>query len=257
MMFYNAAEIGAFLNCPRCGEKYVEPKVIAPCLNTLCKKCIDELIESESQFQCYFCKTTHPLPEGGFQSNTSIDFLLKLEPKEVNRNKKLIGELAQKLDEFTKMYENFLESSKNPHWSVQQHKDLLKNKINLISEQKIEQINEIREKMLKYVDDYADSCLSKIDENASKIENEPERFQAYINECNWFLKRFEIDDQEVKQQILCNDSKMKELKLALNNLEYVKFNGVKVDFISNTADLADEFIGKFTQSKFELILVTK
>lgn len=160
-MFFPEEELIEIVNCPRCKKRHVEPKIIVPCFQTLCVRCVEELSDDRN-FDCFFCNRQHPVPEGGFASNTSVELVLKLQPKEVHRNNKLIKELKDKLNNLTLLFGNFSEKAQDIEWSLYQHCSQLKNQIDLSCDQKIAQINVMRDNCLKYVDKYMESCVKNI-----------------------------------------------------------------------------------------------
>lgn len=247
-MFYAESDIKNIINCPQCQNRYVEPKLIVPCLKTLCKRCIEELSD-EKWLECPFCKITHLIPEGGFQSNPTIEMFLRLQPKEVHRNGKLINELTEKLKDFTSLYEDFSLKASGVESSLNQHCDLIKIQIDLISEQKIQQINEIREKHLKSVDEYRGSCLANISLNKSKINEEVRRLHEYIDKLKGFIGAAIIDDQEAKLKIHEIDSKREELELSIENIKFLQFNGNELSYKANETDTTQTFLGELIYTK--------
>ncbi len=55
------------LNCQRCNEKFVEPRVL-PCGYTVCSSCILSLTNNQS-LNCSLCNKIHPIPKEGFPVN--------------------------------------------------------------------------------------------------------------------------------------------------------------------------------------------
>lgn len=245
-MFYPESDLATILNCARCENRYIEPKILVPCLKTLCKGCIEEL-SGENCLQCPFCKIKHPVPEGGFQSNTTVEMLLQLQPKEVHRNSKLIKELTDKLNDFSLFYDNLTSKCQSLQSSLDEHCDLIKSRIDLISEQKIQKINEMREKHLKSLDEYRNSCVANIEQNKVHINEELGRFKKYIKESKTFLNGAIVDDEEARRKINEIDSKKKNL--TVENLEFLQFNGNKLTFRENSTDLKEMLLGEFIYSK--------
>ncbi len=70
------------LNCDLCHKLLIEPVIIHPCNNTVCKSHIHkELTFSENQLKCVFCpeKVKHIVPEKGYVVNKRIQKDLNME----------------------------------------------------------------------------------------------------------------------------------------------------------------------------------
>ena len=75
-MFYNKDEVDKNLNCPICGKKFESPKIVVPCFQTFCLKCIQES-SIDDNFMCRACDKEHKIPEKGFEPNDVVERLLK------------------------------------------------------------------------------------------------------------------------------------------------------------------------------------
>jgi hypothetical protein len=82
-MFHGEEEIKRSLICARCNLKYVDPRIIIPCFETLCINCIEDLTENKSQFNCHFCRLKHAIPVSGFPANKTVAKLLTLKASDV------------------------------------------------------------------------------------------------------------------------------------------------------------------------------
>lgn len=249
-MFYPENELIAIVNCPRCKERHVEPKIIVPCFKTLCARCVEELID-DKRFDCFFCNTQHVVPEGGFALNSSVELLLKLQPKEVHVNYKLVNNLKEKLNELTILYTDFSEKAQGLESSLHEHCTQLKNQIDLSCDQKIVQINDIREEGLEYVDEYRKSCLKNINENRKNIDDKLKKFQDYIERGDKFAKGFEVDENMIENEIHQTNAEIKQLKKAIDDLEEVKYNDTKLTFEIDKSDIDFYFIGSFYETKIK------
>ena len=86
-MFYNRKEIDEILNCPKCKERFFEPRNL-PCGESLCETCILDLLDiNEKGIECPICSEFHEKPSKGFLKNKTIIKLLDKKYGEVYRNK--------------------------------------------------------------------------------------------------------------------------------------------------------------------------
>ena len=69
-------ELVEILTCQVCQILYIDP-VILPCMETICRKHVDEQMDSTSnEFKCYFCNENHQIPKNGFREDTKINTLI-------------------------------------------------------------------------------------------------------------------------------------------------------------------------------------
>lgn len=114
-MFFKEDEINDELKCPKCSNKYTDPRIL-PCGETYCNACIHDLAESvdkSSLINCQTCGSSHQVPdaENGFPSNLVVARLLKKNSSEVYRSQNV-----EKLKEFLKKIQSEIlefENNKN------------------------------------------------------------------------------------------------------------------------------------------------
>lgn len=255
-MFYREEDISDILNCPRCSNRYVDPKIL-PCFNTLCVNCVDELT-LDDEFSCYFCRVNHQIPKDGFQTNAHLNRLLGIKPNDVYRNK-MVRELCEKLKQL-KVLSDRLESAENDAETLlDEHCRLIRNKIDLACEKKINEINEIRCECVKYVDEYREKCLENISQNKPHLTDRHRKanvqLKKYLDEWTRYLKDFHIDELVVQRQNRETDFKIYELERLLNEIRLVQFNGEMLEFEdengsqSNGTTARDVFFKRFKYSK--------
>ena len=78
-------QVKSLFNCNLCKKMLVEP-VTFPCGNTLCKKHLIELINSENVIECILCQRKHIVPVDGFLVNKIIQNGLNIELNQLKLN---------------------------------------------------------------------------------------------------------------------------------------------------------------------------
>lgn len=248
-MFFKEEDVTKLLNCPRCKQRYVDPKIIVPCSNVLCYNCVQHLSENDS-FTCNFCNCKHRIPQGGFKPSAHIEMLLKLKPDDVYRND-TVEEFKRKLNKLTALTQNLDRERKSLESNLIDHCSSLKSKIELSSQKKIEEINQTRIKYLKHVEKYQRECIENLSNNKYYLENQENAFKNYTDACKKHLKEFKIDEQVVRKENNNIDEKIKEIETLMSNLKFIQFNGKLVDFVADDNKISPELIGKFNQTELE------
>lgn len=151
-MYFNEEEILHELSCPRCNQTFVDPR-ITPCFKTICSNCIEDLT-SENEIKCFFCKEMHKIPDRtGFQSNEYVSKILAKRPKQIYRGE-IFRQLESKLEDLTNILNKLETGIKNPNTIINDYCSDLKNKIDLVTEQKINELNLMRVKYIEKIDDF-------------------------------------------------------------------------------------------------------
>jgi len=76
--FIRSDKIGEHLTCPICMELFENPKVLVPCLHTLCEKCVLKLHNHNKQFACPQCRQMVEVPTTGIKDLPTNFFINNL-----------------------------------------------------------------------------------------------------------------------------------------------------------------------------------
>lgn len=248
-MFYKGDQLEQLLKCKRCKERYEKPKVISPCIQTICNNCVIELTDND-EFNCFFCNVKHKVPDGGFKSDLNIEMLLQLKAEYVIQTSH-VKELRTKLNDLCAIDEKMQFKMSNLEGELDEHCRLVRNQIDLVSEKKIEEINDMRVKCLKYVDSYKNDCISNINAKKSHLQSDQNSCKKFMADLNDYLKEFQLDEQAVKRHIEETESKMLQLKDVIENLESIKFNDKKLLFQANDEPINYLTLGNFNFQKID------
>jgi hypothetical protein len=200
-MFYSAEEIVASLNCPKCDTKFVDPRIIVPCCETLCLSCIESLTVGD-EINCHFCVgCKHSIPPNGFASNKTILQLLDLRANEFYRGSN-IETLKAKLARIQNLAYDFKEQMATSTLIVHKHCREVKTQIDLFVETKKQQLDNLRDELLKKIDSYEQECAEKC-HNHNTGDNKTlhiDQVNQFVHELTAYLTNFKIDEDLVSQR---------------------------------------------------------
>ena len=187
-MFYKEEDISNELICPKCKNRFEDPRIL-PCGNSLCQSCILDEIEKGAINKCYCCEEKHSLPKDGeFVKNKFIIKLLEKRPIEVKRG--ALGEqLKKSMIEITEKKQELETLMKSGDQIISDYLSEIRTQIDLITDTRIENLNKARDNILYKLKQYQSECmytkrinqtdfLTKLDEYNIKSKN-------YLNGSDW------------------------------------------------------------------------
>jgi hypothetical protein len=158
-MFYQSRNIEDNLICPRCHEKFVDPKVME-CGDSLCGICILDLQETNPDiYQCPVCFEEYSILGKVFPPNKDLIKLLNIQPVAVEQSLqvKLFNNKLDLISEVRSDYNNAWED--NGIEMVNNFCNNTKNSIDVECELKKNKIDEEREALFQQVDSYETDTL--------------------------------------------------------------------------------------------------
>ena len=206
-MFFEEESINKGLQCPICIKKLQEP-VWLPCEEFVCKSCIDNYIEEnsdekKSEFKCCLCNEDHLVPAKGFlkSKNFIVNFFLQQEPKNVNKGvlvERFKEDLSKCMNEISQIKDSF----KNKEQIVIDYFESKRHEIHLVTESQIDEINKRSKELLNQVDEYEKEYLENLQTNSqaqSEIDLDVRRAEEFCKKWIDKLKLPETDENEVKK----------------------------------------------------------
>jgi len=82
-MYFEKDLIESKFMCPSCKKKFEEP-LLLPCGESICKNCINAIIDS-NELKCPFCANVHEKPEKGFPIQKLLLEIIKIKPIRIYR----------------------------------------------------------------------------------------------------------------------------------------------------------------------------
>lgn len=249
-MYYNKDDIDSLLICPRCAEKFNTPILIVPCCETLCINCVHETTNSFKIF-CFFCKTNHDVPPGGFKTNTSVEKLIKAMPTKLDQ-KTLLAKtiLTEKLETFNKIVEEFSIKISDLEPNLDQHLAAVRSKIDLQFEETVLKIDKIRGEFFKTCGEYKDKCTANIESHMSDLTKIKDHATQIVQKYTACLKASELDDKLLDHATCEINSALKSISSI--NFDSIGFTDFKIFFEPNKAQPPPASIGRifYTLGKF-------
>lgn len=243
-MFYEENKIIEIISCSNCQEKLDEPRIL-PCGETVCSGCISLIQINNNQFECLLCHKQHKMPEEGLPISKKLLALISIQPSEVYRSE-AAETLKKKLIDINQNEISLLFGLTNPVDKIKEYCIDLVNKIQIATEETIEQINKFNEKAIAQVKNYENDCIK-----AYKIENDTrEEFNKTITDLKVFhskwsnyLKQTKINDYQI-ETAQKEASKLDETaKSKLLYLNYLVFNKSLLGFQKNPKKLENTLLG--------------
>lgn len=252
-MFFKEEEINEDLICSKCANKFTDPRML-PCGQTYCHPCILDLVETnnKSEFKCPGCTATHKsVDSNGFPPNIVVAKLINKKSNEVYRGKR-----AEKLKKcLNSIHTKTLEFEQSKNSSVEVLKEycfLLRNDVDLVTENLIQAIHNYREEFLKKIIDYEKECVSNMETNTARNE-ETEKFisemKSFCTQWNNYLKDFKIDDDKIERVIELSTKNLTRIETNSSLWRGFTFNGNLMKFKENPTKIESGILGSFIFEK--------
>jgi ribosome-associated translation inhibitor RaiA len=206
-----------------------EPRILAPCGETLCLKCIESSSSLNGELDCFFCQVKHPIPENGFTPNRALIKLLTMKPDEVYRNSG-VEKLKENLNQIDALAHELKLKVQNSNLIVKQHCDQVVNAIDLITELKIEEINATRKDYLKQVASYETTCFERIKRaDVLSFDTFAQEANAFAKESRHYLRDFKIQEPIVDERNQQAEKFRQTLEERLAELKRIQFNDMNLE----------------------------
>jgi hypothetical protein len=251
-MFYCEEEIASSLICPKCQRKFVDPRIIVPCCETLCMSCIEAASSRHlNEFDCHFCGLKHALPEAGFAPNKTIARLLDLRANELFRGSS-IEKLKEKLARIQKRVDTARSEVSRSRLVLNEHCSEVKAQVDLLVETKKQELDLKRDELLQQIDAYEQECVARLaDIDRAQITLKMDQASEFACDANAYLKNFQIDENLLSEQSQEADSYLENLDKLLVQLKLAQFNGKLLRFRANNGSTAGELtIGQIEFDEF-------
>jgi ElaB/YqjD/DUF883 family membrane-anchored ribosome-binding protein len=250
---FKSDDVESKLNCPGCKLRYVDPRILTPCFETLCLKCIQSRTDPTlgNEIECPFCQLRHPIPEGGYFPNKVIVNLLQ-----VNQSQLYTSQQAQRLGKnlvslkslAATVEEKMTKSGLDTHNRFTQ----LKAQVNLVWEQKRAEIGKIGQNLFKNVEDY--EMDRKAEMNAGKFNVDDER--EFIQETEKQLRNSQTDGSDfdelnsrAEKYISCWSKKLNAFQQQQATSSSSRESSHRLQFHSNELRLDEKLIGTLENDK--------
>lgn len=249
--FYPEDEIKKNLTCPCCHKTYDDPRIVVPCAETLCFNCIrDHTCENKKEFQCFFCKTKHTIPESGFKSNKNLNEILKLKAKTVFKSRS-IEKFKSKFTKLQKLEQNLKRKVDESSVTVRKHCCSLRNQIDIKTKSLQEELTKCHDRLLKQVNDYEEICLQSIEQNLNNYRNTLNNCEHFRRDYENWVSGFEVDLDLIEGKIIQVDQNIENIRNSCFDFNWFVFDKEKLDFIENKDSAPQNSIGELKLTTLE------
>jgi len=250
-MFFEEAALVNELNCIKCKQRLDEPRIL-PCGETICDYCFITIEVKNNKFKCFLCNEDHLMPEKGFPINKRLLRILDLKSKEVYRSK----EVKQLKENLNVIQEDINKLSFAIDNGIDRIKELcldLKNKVQLKTEEAIEQLNEHNKEMIKEIEEfekYSVICYQANEKANNEFRKTKQDLEEFNLKWNEYLKQTVISDEDVSGAIAKASELGKKAEQELDNLNEFIFKCGEMKFEKNENKLDRLVLGKLAKHPF-------
>jgi len=224
-MFFDSSQVNNLLNCKKCEGRLDEPRLL-PCGNNICSFCVSSIqLKENKEFQCIVCDELHEMPKTGLHINKVLIELLSVESIKVSR-----GNAFESLQETLSQIENNKIDLKyclnNSDDCIKEHFIELRDKVQLVTEEAIEEIKDLNEKVIDEINGHEQKIIDlnkkKSLKSFEKIEQELESFQIKTDE---YLKLNNFTDKQLIKLNLDAIILKEKSECEIKNIKNVIFSG--------------------------------
>jgi len=261
-MIYEESEIKDLLKCEHCSRPYDEydtPKMLPCCGKTICNTCL-QLTEEQvnnNKFKCIACNKDETKPYNGFQVNQLAVNFLRKRPKEISRGLEA-DKLKKNLIDLDVLVSRLIFEMDNGEHLIAEDCKELKRQVQLVKEEKIEEINKHCDALFLKIDTYEEKCKNKykeMNESKKKANELIKTVDESIQQQNAYLRQLKIDEKETME---CNQ-KMEELIEKIENerknIKNTMYGNQVIKFQENKKPIDEEILGKFFYQTFEFTVI--
>lgn len=182
------------LKCDMCHKLLIEPVIIHPCDNIVCKSHINkELTISENQLKCVFCpeKVKHTVPEEGYVVNKRLQNALSIEIYKLKLNPEY-SECKQKIEEAMHQFNNIEIISQDPSGLINNYFGELKSHVNWRRDDLKTEVDKYADELIQSIENNQSNCV-KLSQETSQLSKSIEDSKKQLDELKNHLDTFVID----------------------------------------------------------------
>ncbi len=244
MYFEINDQIKNVLCCKHCEQRLDVPKML-PCGETICLLCEASIQVRNKLFDCFVCKTEHEMPKNGFLLNKSVVEMLSAKPCILSRGQ-AFDSLHVSLDKIKNKIKEIKFGFENSCDYIKEKCNYLRNNAQLESEQLIEKVNEITKQVINEINEYENEMIKFNETNVdsfyefSQIAKDLELFHK---ENMKYLKQPKVDEEML---IIKNANAMELIKKADMKIQLLKhsiFNGNIITFEKSNQIIDKSILG--------------
>ena len=253
-MFFEESLINSLLICSECERKFVDPRVL-PCGKSVCQECVHTLANTDTGLlKCRSCGKIHEIPHEGFPANQELAKLVTIEPKEVERSKlatkfkTLANSIHEKAKKLALEFE--IIDVKISGMCAQ-----IRNKTQLAIEEAHLKLDSIHSEFMEEIQAYETKCgsnLNAVKQDKASLSELLDQSSVFVAESHSLLKKYVLDDKELKKALDDGNSLLNSLEKASSKLECDIFGETMLTFAKNQKELGSDLIGQLKWQNREL-----
>jgi len=196
---YKIDQVKNLFDCEQCNQLLVVP-VTLPCGYSVCKRHLDEKLESSSKkikLDCELCEEKHFIPENGFAINKRIQNALNIKLNSLKLNP-VYDECKQEINDAENNIQNIENLDKDPENYIFDYFEELKRQVDLRREQLKLQLDNSSDEIIQSIESAKENCI-KLSKETIKISTEIEKSKEELTELVGRFDTFEIDNEKFEE----------------------------------------------------------
>ena len=250
------------LKCEHClqpYEAYYEPRMFPCCGTTICNTCIQLTLKQakDKNYKCIVCNEVDTVPKSGFKVNRTTAKLLEKQPKEISRGAE-VDKLKKNFRDLETLVSKLEFEMDNGEYLIKEDCKELRTQVQLVKEEKIDEINKHCDALFLKIDSYEDRCKNKfkeMNESKQKANELIKLVNDSIQQQKEHLRKLKIDEKktmECKQHM--NELKTKMEKERKNIKKSMCDNQI-MKFKSNKTTIGEKFLGRLCECEIDFSVI--
>ena len=239
------------LKCNICNKLLKDP-VSLPCMEFVCKICITDYIEENSEnnkkprrFKCFSCDQIHVAPREGFPKSKMVDEILEIQSKNVNKGS-FVEKFKAELNECMNEINQIKTSLDDREEIVKDYFELKRQQIYQVTDSKIDNINMRSKELLDKIDTLEKQNLDNLKNKRAlkKIEDDLKKATEFCGKWIEKLKMPETSEEDVRKERTEFDHLLRSVKANSCAKNGYIFNSQQIDFYENHDEVKSSFLGQ-------------
>jgi len=245
-MFYSSNQVNNLLNCKYCDGRLDKPRSLQ-CGYSICSHCVSYIqINKDKEFVCIVCNDKHEMPKTGLPLNKTVLEMLSVKSFDVP-----CGSAFEQLQETLKQVEknkfelkNYINNGND---CVKEYCVELKSKVQLTTEQVIDQINQLSGHVIDEIDEYEQEIIDLNKNNAESLkrfETTEQELDSFQLNANKYLESNNFNEKTLIKLNLNAKILREKAKSEIKSIKNLIFNRRFLNFEASEQTFDNQMLGE-------------
>ena len=193
-------QVKNLFDCKQCNQLLVDPVTLL-CGYSVCKRHIDELLESNSKesntFLCKLCDDEHCIPKKGFAINKSIQSALDIKLNTLKLNP-VYEECKSEINYAKNNIQKIENLEKDPENYSFEYFEELKRQVDLRREKLKLELDNYSDEIIQSIESAKENCI-KMSKESKRMSTDIENLKEELTELMDDFDTFEIDNEKFEE----------------------------------------------------------